>query len=113
MPDNPIQLPSGISRFRVEVGNLGKLFSPGGKSHAVELSKLVYSVYPALAYGIYSAVTDGNMQWLGASASHFALMTLYERLPYLTLRQILCACCHDSRLHHGSNSVTLVAALLR
>jgi len=37
----------------------------------------------------------------------------YERLPNLALQLILCVCCHDFLLHHGSVSVTLVAALLR
>jgi hypothetical protein len=40
-------------------------------------------------------------------------MTLYECLRNLMFRQMLSVCCHDSLLHHGAISVTLVAALPR
>jgi hypothetical protein len=46
-------------------------------------------------------------------SDHFALVVFYERLPNLLLPLILWVCCHDFLLHHGSVSVTLVAALLR
>jgi cellulose synthase/poly-beta-1,6-N-acetylglucosamine synthase-like glycosyltransferase len=42
----------------------------------------IFTVYPALVYGIYRLTSDGNPQWLEASSLHFILMTLYLALIY-------------------------------
>jgi hypothetical protein len=42
----------------------------------------IFTVYPALVYGVYRLASDGNAQWLEASSLHFILMTFYLALIY-------------------------------